>query len=764
MNRRNKFKTHTSFTGTFVTKSMRNKAIFAGAMFCLVMFGAVTFNLVRYQFLEAETYQMKAQSQQLSDEIITPHRGSIYDTNMKEFARSSTVWTVVVSPAALEQIGADPVMVASKLSEILGLEVTEVLEKLNDKESHYKVIERKVEKPQTDLITEWMNELKGRDEDAINLSSAIYTEPDSKRYYPYGSLASTVIGFTNSDGDGLTGLELYYNDELAGTPGRILSAENAMGFEMDSDYRTVYAAEDGNSLVLTLDRVIQQTLEKYLSNAIVDHNVANRGTGIIMNVQTGEILAMATLPGYDLNNPYELYDDTLVAEINAIVDEQQRSTALQTAQQTMWRNKAVQDIYEPGSVFKVVTASAAYDSGSVEMDTTYSCSGSIQVASHTMRCAHLAGHGTLDFYGGLNKSCNPYFIQMTWEMGREIFCDYLEVFGFYEKTGIDMQNEAQSNVYTVEIMNITERSSSSFGQSSQVTPIAMLNAVAAAVNGGYLMEPYTVKQIIDSNGNILEVTEPYIKRQVISEETSQTIAAMLEDSVSSGSNKAAYVQGYRVGGKSGTSQKQTVVEGNEDDSLRISSFVGFAPADDPLVACIIILDEPHDEFSSYGGVLCAPVVGAILSDVLPYMGVEPQYTQEELLTVDEIVPDITGMTVIDANRQLNAKGFNAKEVGVGTVVTHQFPAAGTSVARQSVVVLYTEEGTQSVSVVVPDLTNKTVSQAKALLSAAGLNISVMGVGEESENVKAMSQSFTPGTEVTMGTVVEVIFHDVTITD
>ncbi len=763
MSEKNSEQKNSTFNKT-VTRDMRFKAILAAVLFCTLAFGNVIYNLVQHQFVKDEEYKAMAADQQLSDEIITPHRGSVYDTNMKELARSSTVWTVVAAPASMVQAGTNVTMVAQQLATILELDVNEVLEKLRDENSQYKIIKNKVEKPVADSIISWVSEYNATDAGQLNPVRGIILEPDSKRYYPYGSLASTVIGFTNSDGDGLTGLELYYNSELKGTEGRILTAQNAWGYEMDSDYKVEFPAEDGNSLVLTIDAVIQQTLEKYLNNAIQDHNVANRGTGIVMNVQTGEILAMATLPGYDLNDPYTLYDAELAQEIAAMQDEEARSGALQTARQTMWRNKAVQDIYEPGSVFKVVTASAALDSGAANLETSFSCSGSIQVASHTMRCAHTEGHGTLDFYGGLNKSCNPYYIQLSWQMGKEIFADYLEVFGFYEKTGIDMQNEAQSNVYEESQLNITELSSSSFGQSSQVTPIAMINAVAAAVNGGNLMEPYVVKQVLDSDGNIVEITEPTVKRQVVSPQTSELIASMLESSIAEGQNNAAYVAGYRVGGKSGTSQKQTVYEGNEDDTLRISSFCGFAPADDPLIACLIILDEPHDNFSSYGGVLCGPVVGSIMADVLPYVGVEPQYTQEELETVEVSVPNLTGMTVLDANRQLNSRGFNSSEVGTGTTVTGQYPTAGAALARQSVVVLYTDEGALPVNVVVPDISGKSVAQATQTLNAAGLNINVMGVTEESENVVAMTQNFTPGTQIAMGSVVEVMFYDKTVTD
>ncbi len=417
-----------------VTTAMKGKAIFAACLFCVVLFGLVIYNLIMLQFVEDDTYKKLAAAQQLSDIEISPHRGTIYDTNMNVIARSSTVWTIVASPADMKNRGVDINMVALKLAEILELEAQDILEKLQDTNSAYKIIENKVEKPKADAITEWMNEYNNTDAGKIQPVSGIILEPDTQRYYPYGNMASTVMGFTSSDGVGLTGIELYYNDVLTGTPGRIVTARNAWGYEMDGDYRAEYPAENGYSLVTTIDEVIQQTLEKYLANAISDHNVANRGTGIVMNVNTGEILAMATLPDYDLNSPYTLYDEELSASIAAIEDEAQRTQQRQTAQQSMWRNKAVQDIYEPGSVFKTVTAAAALDSGVADMNTSFSCSGSIHVVgSISMRCAHPEGHGMLDFYGGLNNSCNPYFIQLSWIMGAEIFTDYLELFGFYEK-------------------------------------------------------------------------------------------------------------------------------------------------------------------------------------------------------------------------------------------------------------------------------------------------------------------------------------------
>lgn len=748
-----------------VTRSMRLRAGVVAALFIVVGFGMVIYNLVQYQIINADYYRTKAEAQQLADEVITPHRGTMYDANMKVLASSATVWTVTADPRSMQKAETNVNMVATKLSEILGLPIDELMEKLMKTETNYQLIQRKIEKPVADQIETWVKEYNASAAGKTNPVVGINLVEDSKRYYPYGKMASNVIGFTNVDGDGITGLELYYNEKLTGTPGRIVSAKNALGYDMPGDYKTEHAAQNGNSMVLTIDESIQSSLEKYLGNAIAEHHVGNRGTGIVMNVKTGAILGMATLPTYDLNDPYTLYDTNVASAIAAIADEAERTKQRQTAQQSMWRNKAVQDTYEPGSVFKVVTAGAALDSGKANLTTSFSCSGSIPVADHTMRCAKTEGHGTLDFFGGLDNSCNPYFIQLSWQLGAETFCDYMQAFGFYEKTGIDLPNEAQSNLYKLDKMGITELSSSAFGQSSTVTPLAMITAVAAAVNGGDLVQPYMVQQVLDGDGNILENHETVVKRQAISAETSATLASLLEESVDGHHNKAAYLAGYRVGGKSGTSQKQSVIIGNEDDHLRIASFVGFAPADDPQVAVLIVLDEPNSPTgSSYGGALCGPVVRNVLADIMPYLNVEPEYSQADKATMDVPIPVVTEKTVSEAQTLLNAAGFNYKVNGTGEKITYQYPAAGTLLRRQSTVILYTEEGSEGAMVVVPDVMNTSMKIAMERIKMTGLNVNPEGITTDAVGVRAVMQDIPAGTEVPQGTVVTVTFHDTTTTD
>lgn len=756
---------------TAVSVRMRNSLIAVAALLIFVGFGASVYHLVIYQVIDAETYRSKAEGQQLRDSVITPNRGTIYDANMNVLASSTSVYNLIVSPYDMNKAGTNVNMVATKFSELFGLSAETLIEQFLQTSSQYIKVKSKLDKPVVDEIQTWISEYNATEAAKTSPIAGISFENDTKRTYPYGSFASNVIGFVGSDGDGITGLELKYNDVLTGTDGRVVRATNANGDKVNGDYEAVYDAQNGNSLVLTINENVQASLEKYLGNAVTENNVSNRGFGIVMNVNTGAILGMATYPTFDANDPYTLYDETLSAEIAAIEDEAVRTETRRTAQQSMWRNKAVSDVYEPGSVFKVVTAAAALDSGKGELGTAFNCTGSIAVADHTMRCAKETGHGTLDFFGGLNESCNPYFIQLSWQLGKDTFCDYLQAFGFYEKTGVDMNNEAKSVVYSRDRMNITELSSSSFGQSSTVTGIQMITAFSAAVNGGYLVEPYTVQQVIDSNGNIIENHETVVKRQVVSEETSATIASLLERTVDKSKeptahNSAAYVKGYRVGGKSGTSQKQSVTVGNEDDHLRIASFCGFAPADDPEVAVLIVLDEPNNPETSYGGRLCGPVVGSVITDIMPYLNIDPEYSDEDLQNMSVIVPTLTGSgnTLSAAQVALNALGLNYRIVGGGTTVTYQYPASGTSLERQSTVVLYTEEGSEGSVVTVPDVTGKSITLAQEMLKSVSLNMSSDGVTTDGKGVQAVQQSIAAGTEVPMGTVVTVTFHDTSATD
>lgn len=748
-----------------VTPTIRRRAV-AVVVVMLLMFSAVIYNLVVLQIVETEKYRSMATNQQLSDEEITPARGNIYDANMKLLAQSATVWTVTASPRDMNKAGTDITLVANKLAEVLELDAADVLEKLSDTASNYKLIKYKIEKPLADEINSWIAEYNKDAAHKETQIAGITLLQDTKRYYPYGSFASTIIGFVNVDGDGLSGLEYYYNEELSGTPGRVVRAKNALGYDMPvGDYSAEYDPTQGHSLVLTVDETIQHAAEKYLLAAVEEHNADQGGVCVVMNVKTGAILAMTTMRrggAYDLNDPYTVVDPVALEEIAAITDDEARKTARQKAQQAQWRNKAVADAYEPGSVFKVVTASAALDSGVATLNTSFTCTGSIQVGGWTMKCAHYpSAHGSQNFYQGLNNSCNPYYIQLGQSMGVHTFCQYVEGFGFGEKTGVDLPSESAGFVYTEAQMGITELSSCSFGQSTSVTPIQMLTAICAAVNGGYLMQPYIVSQVLDEESNIISTTQPTVKRQVVSEETSATICSLLEESVSTGSNQRAKVSGYHVGGKSGTSQKLTT---DLELRLYVSSFAAFAPADDPEIAVLVMLDEPHSPSGSYyGGTLAGPVCSNILGEVLPYLGIDTQYTEEELAVLNLNVPSLLGNTPSAAQATLNGVGFNTKVVGSGTEVTYQFPAAGTKMPRQSTVILYTDAGATGTLVTVPDTAGKSMSVVKEMIKAVGLNIETTGMADGT-NVQAVKQSINAGEQVELGTLVSVEFYDNTITD
>lgn len=748
-----------------VTRSMRMRAAIVAAVFVLGGFGTLIYNLGVLQFGKYEEYSTRAAAQQLRDEPIEANRGTIYDANMNVLAKSATVWNVVVSPKDMNTAGTDIYMVAKKLAEILELEVEPVVEKLSKSESNYQTIKRQVEKPVADEITQWITEYNADENNKKNPIRGITLEQASKRYYPYGDMAATVIGFTNADGDGTIGLEHYYNETLKGTDGRVVSVQNARGEDMqDEEYSTVYEAQDGNSLVLSIDENIQQSLETHLSAAITEYGVQNRGAGIVMNVNTGEILAMAVEPSYDLNDPFTITDPVILEELAAITDEEERAQAQTNALwQRVWRNKAVSDTNYPGSVYKMITAAAALDSGAVDTSQTFNCTGALEVAKGvTMHCAELSGHGTLDFYGGLDSSCNPYFIQMAWKMGTDVFCDYLQAFGFLERTGIDMDDESLTQTVSRENMGVVELSSSVYGQTTSMTPIALITAACAVVNGGKLLEPHVVKQILDADGNVVENIEPVIKRQVISEDVSNTICAMLENSVKEGHGKNAYVAGYHVGGKSGTSQKnQGIGVGDEEEEQKyISSFLGFAPADDPQIAVLVLLDTPT-LVTNYGGKNAAFVVANTINDSLPYLGVEREYSEEEQAMAEVSVPAVVGMDSASAQVKMNQTGLNFVVRGSGSTVTYQYPAGGTAIARQSTIVLYTDEGAGPSLVKVPNVVGQSYDTAMRVLQQAGLNMQAKGALVDSASVQCSAQSVAEGTEVEEGTIIEVTFMDTT---
>lgn len=733
------------------TITIRRRIIITVAVMVLGGFGLLGYNLACLQLRDYEELQAKASKQQMRATTIPANRGVIYDANMKVLAQSTTVWNISVSPKEIPD--EDKEEVAKGLAEILGVDGDALLERMRTSNSYYESVKKKVEKPATDAVREWVSN--------ANLPG-INIDQDTKRYYPYGDFASTVLGFTSSDNKGLAGLEYYYNDTLSGTPGRSVQATNALGYEMPYAEESYYEAKDGNSLVSTVDEVIQHSLEKNLQLAVKTHNVSQRAIGIVMDVNTGAILGMATEGAYDPNDPFTIYDEALRAQVDAVQDDpatadvNEHTEALEKARQFQWRNKAVNDLYEPGSVFKTVTAAAALDSGSSTINSSFSCSGSLTVAGTRMRCAHPEGHGTQTLLQAYINSCNPAFIQIGTNMGPDVFYSYFESFGLTQKTGIDLPGEAQSQFYKADSLGPVQLASSSFGQSIKITPIQMITAVSTAINGGHLVQPHMVSKILDENGNVVKDLTPASKRQVISEATS----AQMRELMGGAAVSKTQVAGYQVGGKSGTSQKLD----SGDPEARIASFVAVAPINDPKVAVLIVLDEPHS-YSSYGGMLAAPVAGKVLGDVLPYIGIQPVYSDENgQAQVTAGLGDQTGGLLVDVQAALQKQGFFSKVVGNGTTVVRQFPSGGTSLAKGSTVILYTEDGAADSMITVPDIIGRSNTAASQALTAVGLNILKEGVVSDEANIKALSQSVAPGTQVPAGTVVTVVFGDNTIYD
>ena len=736
-----------------VSGNMKKRTVLISAFFVLVCCTVLVARLIKIQVVDYEKYQVRASSQQLRDTKIAANRGTIYDANMKVLAQSATVWTVFISPKEIKEEDADAI--AAGLSDLLEVDKQAILDKMANRSSYYEVIKYKIEKPKADEVRQFATD---------NDYSGIYFVQDSKRYYPYGEFAATLLGFTGTDNQGLSGLEAYYDDSLTGTPGRIVSAKNAWGFDMPYQYESMYEAKDGNSLVLTIDETIQHYMEKHLQYAVQEHNVTAGGVGIVMDVKTGAILALAVEPSYDPNNPFVINDPEIAALVEQTLDDpateevDEHKEALSNAREQQWRNKGVQDLYEPGSVFKLVTASAALDSGAATVNSGYVCSGSITVAGVTMRCAHTEGHGSETLAQALINSCNPAFITIGAQLGAERFYDYFNSFGLTEKTGIDLPAEAQSQFYTAQKLGPVELASCSFGQSNKITPIQMITAVSAAVNGGYLVRPHLVEQVMDPSGNIVSVTDTTPRRQVVSAETSRTIASIMEEAVNNGPCNNAYVMGYRVGGKSGTSQKLD----SGDPEARIASFVGIAPADDPRIAVLVVLDEPHS-YSSYGGVLAAPVVGSVISETLPYLGIEPVYSDSELENVEVSVPNVTTMALDTAQVALQKKGFTANTVGSGSAVVRQYPAAGQPMPRGSTVILYTEEAENNL-VTVPSFVGRSPAAAEQLAQSVGLNIKRSGSSSTGSGVEVVSQSVEKDAQVPAGTVVTVECRDKSVRD
>ena len=723
----------------------------------VVAIGGVTgVRLFQIMVLEGEEYQAKASNQQLYDTTLAAPRGDIYDANMEVLATSAPCWTVYLSPNNFKKIKDEAELafvknlIAENLSAILELPLEDVKAMTEKTTSYYVTVKRKVEKTQADAVRQFI-----ADNSDYKLSNYIGLDTSTKRYYPHNELASVVLGFVGDDNQGLSGIESYYNSQLTGVPGRVVAAKNAHGTNMPFSYEKIIAAQSGDSLVLTIDSYIQYVAEKHLEAAVEENGAAERGVAIVMDVNTGAIKALAVKGDFNANEPF-----ILSASDQALLEGkegEERTKLLSELRNRQWRNKAVSDTYEPGSVFKIITAAAALEENLTSKANTYNCPGYIVVAGQHYDCHKHAGHGRQTLTQAMSNSCNPVFISLGTLMGKSTFSKYFEAFGLTAKTGIDLPGEVSSIYYKEANMGPVELASAAFGQSFAVTPIQLITAISAAVNGGYLVEPYVVAQVIDESGDVKSTTQTTIKRQVISEETSRTLREMLETVVDGGGGKNAYVPGYRVGGKTGTSQKLAKTQQTGNDRLYVSSFCGIAPIDDPDIAVLVLLDEPTGA-SYYGGTICAPVGGQILSEVLPYLGYEPQYSEEELKKLSVSTPNLVGATVASAKQQLSSHGLNYKVIGDGDTVERQIPAAGQSVNKSGMVVIYTN-GSQEVKSKVPNFAGMSMAVANSSAIAAGINIEFAGNTSSGNAVLAYKQSIPANTDVDCGTVVTVYFRD-----
>lgn len=725
------------------------------AIIIILGFGATIFGMGYSQLYKGDFFKTKAETQQLSDTAITAQRGIIYDANMSVLAQSASAWKISLNATAFAEIPAKAQeQVYSVLINTLGVTREYLENKASYKQYNSVSIKTKVEKEAKDKLEAFV---KGTFIDKNNneqsFGSVVMIDEDVKRYYPYSTLASQILGFTGTDNNGLSGLESYYNSTLTGVDGRVISARSNSSVAQDIEYKSVYEAKQGTSLVLTVDETIQRYLENALSSCY-ETSKANSCTGIVMDVKTGAILAMSTKGDFDPNAPYTINDKRTIESINKITDTKEKEKAEEEAMYSQWRNRAISDTYEPGSVFKLITMAAGLEENVVKYNEKFTCTGSVNVADRIYSCHNTAGHGTQTLTEGLMNSCNPYFITIGQRLGVDTFYKYFEAFGFTEETGIDLPGEASPKAgvtyFKKDTMTKVNLASSSFGQSFQITPIQMITAVNAIANDGKLMQPYIVSKTLDSDGNVILQNQPIEKRQVVSESTSEKIMASMEQVALNGTARNAYVAGYRVGGKTGTSDKLNNV------GQVVASFVGVAPTNDPRITVLIVVDEP--EGATGGGAVAAPVAGEVIENTLTYLNVERQYNDSEKALLDVQVPSVTGDSVSEAKSSLEEDKFSVQIVGEGDKVLSQMPASGQYIPQGGVIVLYTEKQKKKMKTVVPDFTGMTITEANYAAVNAGINIKVSGNSLSEESMTAYRQSSLKGSEVESGSTVTVYFR------
>ena len=796
---------------------IRSRTVLVMALLGIVTFVVLFFKLYDLQINQHDTLQAKAVDQQTRSAVVSASRGTIYDRNQHVLAISATAETVNISPKeikefvesqekAIEEAQAkaaekgesytapvvrDQAYIARGLSRILGIDQAGVETKMEKTYSQYETLVKKTEQSVSDEVRRFINgeiDDEGGEvpEKQRKKLLGVWLQPDSKRYYPYSELAANIIGFVNGENEGGVGLEAKYESTLEGTSGLTVTAKNAAGTDLLYQYEQYYDAENGHDLVLTLDTNVQAALEAGMESMLTKFDAKNGGTGIVMEVNTGAIVGMASFPTYDANHYGTLSDEKLIEKLNATLAdlESKRSSyateeeynaavaaAKNAAVQTSWRNKCIDSTYEPGSTFKPITLAVALEEGIVNMNTTFNCSGSIMVPgwSKPFNCSKKAGHGLQDLMVATGNSCNPAFITMGLSIGVDTYWEYLQSFGLMEETGIDMIGETKGIFGTEENFksNVVSLASYAFGQTFNVTPIELIRAQAACINGGYLYTPYIVEQVLDDDGNVVSQHDSTPVRQVVSEETSAKVRDCLEYVVAYGTGKNGQVAGYRIGGKTGTADKTGTKTADNPKGDVVVSFMCFAPADDPQYIMLLTMDTPSRDTGTYvsGGNMVAPFASQIMGEILPDLGVEPDYTAEELMGADAAVPNTVGLTTAEAIEKLKNAGFSYTLVGESDTVTDQTPAGGAIVPNNASIILYLGQEASDAPCTVPNVVGKSAAEANQLLTNAGLIMRLAGTtASTSGNVYAISQDAAAGTTLSPGSVVTVRFGDSSVLD
>lgn len=738
------------------------RLIFVVCPAMLIVLVWVLYNLFNWSIVRGEEMEGRAARQQLSDTTISAARGTIYDTNMNVLAQSATAWNIIIDPKTIEdnipdtektEAGDIPVdkdayrkNFAQRLADVLGKDPDYILEQMSYTNRNYRKVADRVDKTTVTTLQEMLKEYG---------YVGVTTEVSTKRYYPYSTLASSVIGFCNANNTGVYGLEAQYNDVLSGTNGRVITAKDSLGDTLPTTYEKTFDAVDGYSIVTTIDTVIQQYIEKELKSAVDQYQPDGGAAIIVMNTDTGAILGMADYPNYDCNDPYTILDSYTLSNIDLLTTDEEKAEAQKEAREAQWQNKVITDTYEPGSVFKVVTASAALEEGTATLDSTYYCNGVVSFQDGDkmldIHCHRRSGHGQETFVQALVNSCNPAFMQIGFDLGQKHFFQYYQAFGLTEKTGIDLPAE-RVGIYYDDTMNKISLASCSFGQSNTMTPLQMMTAAVAAINGGNLLVPRMVDRVIDQDGNTVREYGTTVKRQVISEETSAIMRDALEQVVSANGGTNAYVKGYRIGGKSGTAQILTNDKTGEE--MYVFSYLVFAPADDPQVAALVLIDSPTQGDRSYANNVVGPLASSVMQDILPYLGITTSYTDEELEDQEVLVPsELVGLDTATAKSKLAGQGLEAYIVGNGSSVIDVYPEENTRVPGGSTIVLYTEESDVSM-VSMPNVIGLSPTQATQTLGNAGLNVRITGGAAGNTRARVTVQEYESGTMLNRGTIVE----------